>query len=314
MTAPIFGDPFDPNPGHWDDLDDTSLVPTGKTARELDRAYIDPAAQVSLGTRASTEKNRNQVAQFTCDACRGSGRFVRGFNNPRDYGPCNKCKGTGKLKTDPETRARRKEARRVAQVKQTEVWITQHQPEVAWMREHQDKFNFARSMLEAVHKYHGLTDGQLAAVRKCMAKDEERGQARVAAQANAPTVDGTGLNKMLAAFAHAKLSRLKYPKLTVGLLSFQPPGPTSSYKDGLFVKYEGSYVGRISGDGKWLPAPSRSTPGIDALVLTTCRDPLAAAVMHGKQTGCCSCCGRELENPESVALGIGPVCRAKWGL
>ena len=32
------------------------------------------------------------------------------------------------------------------------------------------------------------------------------------------------------------------------------------------------------------------------------------------KTGNCSCCGRHLENKESVELGIGPICRSKWGL
>lgn len=40
---------------------------------------------------------------------------------------------------------------------------------------------------------------------------------------------------------------------------------------------------------------------------------MAAAKMHGQQTGICSCCNAELTNPESIALGIGPICREKWG-
>lgn len=43
-------------------------------------------------------------------------------------------------------------------------------------------------------------------------------------------------------------------------------------------------------------------------------DPLSAAVRYGRETGNCSCCGRELNNPESIRLGIGPICRAKFGL
>lgn len=45
-------------------------------------------------------------------------------------------------------------------------------------------------------------------------------------------------------------------------------------------------------------------------------DPYAAATAYGLQTGvcsCCSCCGRELTNKLSVELGIGPVCREKFG-
>lgn len=320
MPAPTLKAPAAPTPvDDWSDLDDATLVPTGKTASQMGRpapdqfARTDVASGVSLGSRASVIENRNQVAMFKCDACRGSGRFIRGFHNPRDYGPCNKCKGTGKLKTDPETRAKQKQARVKAKQAAAGTYIAAHLAEYTWAVSNL-KFDFARSMCEAIKQHGSWTDGQLTAIRKCMARDEERAKAREAAQATAPTVQGAGLDRMLAAFARAKASRLKHPKLRIGDLSFQPPGPTSSYKDGLFVKCDGAYIGRISGDGRWLPAPSRSTPELDARVLEACRDPLAAAVLHGKQTGNCACCGLELTNEESVRLGIGPICREKWGL
>lgn len=40
-------------------------------------------------------------------------------------------------------------------------------------------------------------------------------------------------------------------------------------------------------------------------------DPLSALKAHGLSTGECGCCGRELTDPESIAFGIGPVCREK---
>jgi hypothetical protein len=42
-------------------------------------------------------------------------------------------------------------------------------------------------------------------------------------------------------------------------------------------------------------------------------NPNRAATMHGQRTGRCSCCGRELTNPDSIALGIGPICKDRWG-
>lgn len=40
-----------------------------------------------------------------------------------------------------------------------------------------------------------------------------------------------------------------------------------------------------------------------------------AAVQRGmaKRTGRCSCCGRELTDPASIAAGIGPVCAKRFG-
>lgn len=40
---------------------------------------------------------------------------------------------------------------------------------------------------------------------------------------------------------------------------------------------------------------------------------LAEAARMGHQTGCCCICGRELTDPSSIAMGIGPVCIEKAG-
>lgn len=37
-----------------------------------------------------------------------------------------------------------------------------------------------------------------------------------------------------------------------------------------------------------------------------------AAAQWGKLYNTCICCFRQLDNDESIALGIGPVCRAKY--
>ena len=40
-------------------------------------------------------------------------------------------------------------------------------------------------------------------------------------------------------------------------------------------------------------------------------DPLEAMREYGRITGTCGKCGRKLEDPDSIAAGIGPVCAAK---
>lgn len=42
-------------------------------------------------------------------------------------------------------------------------------------------------------------------------------------------------------------------------------------------------------------------------------DPFARSTEYGHITGTCGVCGRKLENPDSRRLGIGPVCRQKFG-
>lgn len=325
MTAPIFTAAQGREPkDSWDDLDDTSLVPTGKTAHELGRpgsdrpgpdqfAKTDVASGVSLGSRASTTKQVNQVVMFKCDACHGSGRFVRGYHNPVDYGPCNKCKGTGKLKTDPETRAKQKKARAKSKDARKREYMDAHLAESSWVINAAGRFNFARSMLQAVEQHGSWTDGQLAAIRRCMARDEER--AREAAVQTAPQMAGAGFERMLAAFAAARTAGLQRPKLRVGDFTFSLASERSKYAgQALFVKHnEDGYCGRIDlASARFIMVPSHAArlPAVEQI----CRDPLAAAVAHGKQTGKCSCCGLTLTNEESVRLGIGPICREKWGL
>ena len=41
-------------------------------------------------------------------------------------------------------------------------------------------------------------------------------------------------------------------------------------------------------------------------------DPLAAAVRHGKLSGRCCSCGRDLTDPASIEAGIGPICAGKF--
>ena len=59
---------------------------------------------------------------------------------------------------------------------------------------------------------------------------------------------------------------------------------------------------------------SRIPDDIKEVLLEAAGDPLTAAVRYGKETGSCSCCGRDLTNAESIRLGIGPICREKFGL
>ena len=308
MTAPTF-----------DDLDDTSLVPTGKTAAQMGRpapdqyARTDVASGLSLGSRASTTKTVNQVAMFKCDACRGSGRFVRGrLGYERDYGPCNKCKGTGKLKTDPETRAKQKKAREDKKKAEVGAYIAAHVAEYTWVTCNMERFSFASSMMTAFRQYGSWTEGQLAAITKCMARDEVRAQEKAARKPDAQ-VAGAGLDRMLQAFAAASKSGLRNPKFRVGNYTFSPAKPGSANAGCIYVKRDGVYVGRIAPAGGFF-ASRDAAPDDRAHIEQICVDPLAAAVLHGQQTGRCSCCGLELTNAESIRLGIGPICREKWGL
>jgi hypothetical protein len=72
--------------------------------------------------------------------------------------------------------------------------------------------------------------------------------------------------------------------------------------------YSNVYLGWVTDTATNLPAELAAT------VATTAANPAAAAKLYGQQTGRCSCCGRELTDPASIAAGIGPICADKFGL
>ena len=73
---------------------------------------------------------------------------------------------------------------------------------------------------------------------------------------------------------------------------------------GLQPKYLGK-VTRTSIDSKF-------SDTVRETILGASRDPLTAAIRYGKVSGSCSCCGRELTDPQSIEAGIGPICAKKF--
>lgn len=281
-------------------LPDATPSPVSKSGG---KCGLDPA----LGAKRSVPT----LARFNCSKCRGSGRFIS--YSHRDCGPCNRCRGTGKQKTDPQAAERRRLKKAEDLGRKSCEWGKAHEPEVLWMHAALKRgFDFARAMLDAYARFGELTENQLAAVRKCMARDVERAKERAERKPDAQ-VAGAGFSRMLAAFAAAGSSGLKWPKFIVGRYTFKPAGATSKNAGCLYVTRETIYVGRVTNEGHYFATPA-AEPGDRVVIGEICSDPLTAAVMHGKETGNCSCCGRHLENAESVERGIGPICARKWGL
>lgn len=87
--------------------------------------------------------------------------------------------------------------------------------------------------------------------------------------------------------------------------SFDPdrnsrPAGFGFLKDGGFLvlwrKWEGSQMASL-----WRAAVAKLV-----------QDPKECAIAYARRTGRCGVCGRELTNPDSIALGIGPVCASKF--
>jgi len=286
-------------------------------AQPADRRDLsaDPFARTALARHTSTV-----TFEERCEDCRGTGAFYS--YSGRYVGPCYKCKGKGvrRYKTSAEQRAKARDAAdRARQSKaeqareQAQAWLAANPAEAEWLRRPvTGDFTFHADMLEALNKYGHLTERQEQAVRNATAKWAEavaRSRAeRAQREASAAAID---ITRIKLALDTAKGNGLKWPKLRLVGFQFSLAGDNSRNAGAVYVKEDELYLGKIA-EGRFFRSRD-CNPETEARILAAAADPHAAAVAYGVQTGICACCGRELTNAESVALGIGPICRDKYG-
>lgn len=259
----------------------------------------------------------------SCPKCHGKGQ-IYSYASGRPLGPCFKCKGKGAqtFKTAPAARQQAATRRRTKLEEQTQAWITEHPAEHKWLLETSRRilerggdWAFPAEIYAKLRQYGSLTDGQLAAVQKYVARDGERQVANVARAEQAPEI---AVLKIEEAFAKAAKS-LRAPKLHLDSFTIKHASASGKNPGALYVtdatktdaEGKAEYLGKIVG-GKFLAVRSCGAER-QAAVVAAAADPQAATIRYGRLTGCCGCCGRKLENAESVARGIGPICAEKYG-
>lgn len=296
------------------------------TARDLndslDNLFAGDTGEVRTNpVRQDAVEYRTADDRFSenCPKCRGTGRFV-GYSG-RSFGQCFACKGVGKrtFKTSPEARAKARQADASRKERNAEAdrqaFKAAHPDEYAWMLANVDRFDFATKMWNALGHYGHLTEGQLGAITKMVARDAERDQERKQRLENAPAVEGA--DRLKEAFdtakarAAAKGRGIRNLRLTIGGMVISPASATSNNAGALYVKDCGEYLGKING-GKFF-AVRACRPEQQARVLAFVADPAAAAKAYGQETGMCCVCNSRLTNEESMSRGIGPVCAEKFG-
>lgn len=82
----------------------------------------------------------------------------------------------------------------------------------------------------------------------------------------------------------------------------------------IYVQVKGGrYVGKISPQGTFLPVREAPVEVLDTL-RAFAAEPFQAVLAYGQATKRCGLCNRKLKNALSVELGIGPICRANYGI
>ena len=168
------------------------------------------------------------------------------------------------------------------------------------------KSDFAQSLLSQYGRNGRLSERQYDAAEALLMKvraTQERKQSEIRA------VDASRIERLLQT---AVMAGLKRPAFRAEGLTFTLAKATSVNAGAVYAKRGDLYVGKIMG-GKFHPV--KDTPsGTGDAIARIAADPRGAAVAYGRMTGNCACCGRELTDPKSVELGIGPICAEKWGL
>ena len=282
----------------------------------------DVASASEFAQAVSANATSSVTFEEKCPDCRGSGVF-RSYTG-RVVGDCFKCKGKGvrRFKTTAE---QREKARKAAAAKREQqaaeayasavAWLAANPAERDWLLEGKLRgFDFAISMYDALQKYGHFTERQEAAVRNAAAKSAAR-KAQWAAEKAAREEGAAVLSmaKIREGFANA-IQHLKRPKLRIADVQFSL-APAHGRNAGCIYVVRASddtYLGKITPENKFLTSRDCTQTDSDT-VARVAADPAAAAEAHGHQYGQCSCCGRELTNPESVARGIGPICADRWG-
>ena len=162
-------------------------------------------------------------------------------------------------------------------------------------------------------KFNRLSDKQYAWAHK-LAVDSINRQTESQAQTNN---EGAQFARLFEVFKAAKSRGLKRLTLRLSGVNVKPNRDlTMLWVTSQTEKEEGNYGLQPKYLGKITPnsLDSRLADDIKAVLFEAANDPLTAAIRYGKETGSCSCCGRDLTNAESIRLGIGPICREKFGL
>lgn len=262
--------------------------------------------------QAPTKGQVVEEKRYPCETCSGKGTLHSLYGGRK----CPTCKGKKFFKNSLETRRKwKQDALRLERAKLEEkkaAFIEREPGLVEFLRENCEWSGFFSSLLDSFGKYGSLTENQVRAARASIEKViQSRKDAEQAREEKRVVVD---LAPIKAMFDSAVASGLKRTKYRAEGLELTRAPDTGRNPGAIYVNRvnDNEYVGKVI-NGKFEPV--RSTVEEDKLaILRIAENPREAAVRWGKQTGTCSCCGRELTNAVSIALGIGPICADKWGL
>lgn len=200
-------------------------------------------------------------------------------------------------------------------------WKSSHNPAPVqtWDDKHQDCIakinvmasrgsNFGKSVQGYYTRNGFMSVGHVVAIRKIIADDNARATVRTVqpAQTVAVTVPTDAID-----LRNLPDGRYAVPNGDTRLKVLINRSDKPEWEGFIFVSDAAAYGQRQK---YGMQAAGRMYRGkIEEQLRAILADPKAATVAYGRLTNHCGCCGRPLEDAESVTRGIGPVCAEKNG-
>lgn len=117
---------------------------------------------------------------------------------------------------------------------------------------------------------------------------------------------------------------IKWPAVVLGegahAIRLSVAGPTAKAPGSINVTTDGPFAsriwfGRITQDGKFTTNPRVEVKShVTDMLREFAKEPVRVASHHGRRTGNCCFCSRELRTKESLTVGYGPICAERFGL
>ena len=182
---------------------------------------------------------------------------------------------------------------------------------MAYLREYTGDFEFMRDMQHDYGKHGSLTLPKMRGVLNCLLA-QVRYEERNRKPATQPLFDEFGndlplvVEEVIKPAAPVEAGRYCTINADTGKRHFyQVDVPTEGKWQGYTFLKELHIGGSDNGERSIRDRDERTT------ILATIAADDEALARYGRETGTCGVCHRTLTDPESVALGIGPICRGK---
>lgn len=282
------------------------------TEKSFADAMADLDALFDAEVAAKPVKAAPVEERHTCVRCAGSGKY-RGYRTNQTDDTCFACGGRGwhkmSYKDRMERNAKRKATIATNTANRLQAFASAHPVVMQWLGESAATFEFAASLRDQLMT-RDLSEKQIAAAYRCI---EKRDAARAAKTAQATAKSGeVEVANIRQIFDNAVERGLKRPVIRAEGLALSLAPANGRNAGAIYVKRieDDVYQGKIVGT-KFMATREADAGTLSALQALSA-EPREAAVRYGRLTGSCSCCGRELTDPKSIEMGIGPICASKW--